>query len=152
MYKRQSLHERTGIPIQKFETDATSQCEGQIRTRVEAFLESIAQAKGIQASEIMRAKEGKEKKMNGTVHVLGIDSGSTSTNAVILNQNKEIEAYAVVRTGAKSGESAEAVLQEVLSREMCIRDRQRRFFRLDRCEKERRSLNWTLKAESELKI
>ena len=37
------------------------------------------------------------------MYVLGIDSGSTSTNAVILNENKEIVAFDVVRTGAKSG-------------------------------------------------
>lgn len=48
------------------------------------------------------------------VYVLGIDSGSTSTNAVILNDRKEICAFAVVRTGAKSGESAKRVLEQVL--------------------------------------
>lgn len=121
-YEYADLHTKIGVPIQKFETDATSQCEGQIRTRVEAFLESIAQAKGLQASEIMKAKGEKRKAMNGRLHVLGIDSGSTSTNAVILNQDGEIEAYAVVRTGAKSGESAEAVLAEVLKKAALSRD------------------------------
>ena len=48
------------------------------------------------------------------VYVLGIDSGSTSTNAVILNEKKEICASAVVRTGAKSGESAQRILELVL--------------------------------------
>ena len=50
------------------------------------------------------------------MYVLGIDSGSTSTNAVILNENKEIVAFDVVRTGAKSGESAERILSEILER------------------------------------
>ena len=60
--------------------------------------------------------------MDGKIHVLGIDSGSTSTNAVILNQDRKIEAYAVVRTGAKSGESAEAVLAEVLGKASLSRE------------------------------
>lgn len=108
--------------IQKFETDATSQCEGQIRTRVEAFLESLLTAKGLQTSEISRKGDRKERPMDGKIHVLGIDSGSTSTNAVILNQDRKIEAYAVVRTGAKSGESAEAVLAEVLGKASLSRE------------------------------
>ena len=45
---------------------------------------------------------------------MGIDSGSTSTNAVIMNEKKEIVAFSVVRTGAKSGESAAKALEDVL--------------------------------------
>ncbi len=115
-YEYADLCERTDVPIQKFETDATSQCEGQIRTRVEAFLESIAQSKGLPISEIVEKKEAERDRMNDKIRVVGIDSGSTSTNAVILNQDREIEAFAVVRTGAKSGESAEAALKEVLDK------------------------------------
>ena len=47
---------------------------------------------------------------------MGIDSGSTSTNAVILNQNRELIASAVIRTGAKSGESAQRILKEILEK------------------------------------
>ena len=50
------------------------------------------------------------------VYVMGIDSGSTSTNAVILNQNRELIASAVIRTGAKSGESAQRILKEILEK------------------------------------
>lgn len=50
------------------------------------------------------------------MYVLGIDSGSTSTNAVIMDQNREIKAFSVVRTGAKSGESAERILNDVLEK------------------------------------
>lgn len=50
------------------------------------------------------------------VYVMGIDSGSTSTNAVILTGNREIVASAVIRTGAKSGESAQRILEEVLQK------------------------------------
>ena len=50
------------------------------------------------------------------MYVLGIDSGSTSTNAVIMDQNREIKAFSVVRTGAKSGESANRILAQVLEK------------------------------------
>ena len=121
-YEYAALYDNISASIQKFETDATSQCEGQIRTRVEAFLESLLTAKGLQTSEISRKGDRKERPMDGKIHVLGIDSGSTSTNAVILNQDRKIEAYAVVRTGAKSGESAEAVLAEVLGKASLSRE------------------------------
>lgn len=48
--------------------------------------------------------------------VMGIDSGSTSTNAVLLNEKKEILASAVLRTGARSGDSAERVRSMVLEK------------------------------------
>ena len=50
------------------------------------------------------------------MYVLGIDSGSTSTNAVIMDQDRTIVAFSVVRTGAKSGESADRILKEVLEK------------------------------------
>ena len=50
------------------------------------------------------------------MYVLGIDSGSTSTNAVIMDQDRKIVAFSVVRTGAKSGESADRILKEVLDK------------------------------------
>ena len=56
------------------------------------------------------------------MYVLGVDSGSTSTNAVIMDQNRRIAAFAVVRTGAKAGESAEKVLREVLEKARLTRD------------------------------
>ena len=48
------------------------------------------------------------------MYVMGIDSGSTSTNAVIMDQDRNIKSFAVVRTGAKSGQSARKILEEVL--------------------------------------
>lgn len=48
------------------------------------------------------------------MYFMGIDSGSTSTNAVIIDENRQLLASAVLRTGAKSAESAEYILNEVL--------------------------------------
>ena len=50
------------------------------------------------------------------MYVMGIDSGSTSTNAVIMDGERNIVASSVVRTGAKSGESAQRILGEILEK------------------------------------
>ena len=100
-------------PMLLLETDYTRQSSGQIRTRIEAFLESLAPEKG-------RAE--KRRKGDGAMYVMGIDSGSTSTNAVIMDQDRKIRAFSVVRTGAKSGVSADRVLQEVLKKAGLVRE------------------------------
>ncbi len=213
-YEYAGMKESGVLPLVKLETDATSQCAGQILTRVEAFLESLRARKahavrtGLQGDEKMPSGEscraccpegcadipgqsrlsveevardvavlqearpfadangcvypdecernengggaypgapdrsedgglvdpdecgrnekdgsaypdgcgGNGKKENMPMFVMGIDSGSTSTNAVIINEKKEIVSWAVVRTGAKSGESAEKILQEILKK------------------------------------
>lgn len=56
------------------------------------------------------------------MYTLGIDSGSTSTNAVILDENKNIRAFSVLRTGAKSSQSANAILSDVLSKAALSRE------------------------------
>ncbi len=132
-YEYSRLHVPGGLPILKIETDATLQCEGQILTRLEAFLESLrarkrssaagaSPVKGAgadsgdpdfsQSASAGRNDFGKDTPM----YVLGIDSGSTSTNAVILDEQKNILATAVLRTGAKSGESADHIMDLVLER------------------------------------
>ena len=108
-YEYTHFKDTKNLPILKVETDATTQCAGQILTRLEAFLESLRHQKVPSPSPAKRnQKEGRN------MYIMGIDSGSTSTNAVIINQNKEIIASAILRTGAKSGESAERILQKVL--------------------------------------
>ena len=94
-------------PMLLLETDYTRQSGGQVRTRIEAFLESLS-------PEIPAAN--KKRKGDGKMYVMGIDSGSTSTNAVIMDQDRQIKAFSVVRTGAKSGVSADRVLKDVLEK------------------------------------
>ena len=101
-----------GVPVLQVETDATAQSEGQIRTRVEAFLESLKK----QDENAASFKREVVKTGSGRMYVLGVDSGSTSTNAVILDDQKKIVAFDVVRTGAKSGDSAQKVLENVLEK------------------------------------
>ncbi|MCD8028537.1 MAG: acyl-CoA dehydratase activase [Erysipelotrichaceae bacterium] len=107
-YEYALLQNKISSPILKAETDSTNQCEGQIRTRVEAFVESL-KAKQHITKTIQRKSDDK-------MYILGIDSGSTSTNTVIMNQNKEIVAFDIVRTGAKSGDSAMKAKENVLNK------------------------------------
>lgn len=106
-YEYAWLKDKLRKPKLLLETDYTRQSYGQILTRIEAFLESLGGLAG---------KEKRRERGQETMYVMGIDSGSTSTNAVIMSDRREIVAYSVVRTGAKSGESARRVLQEVLDR------------------------------------
>ena len=110
-YEYAWLKKRLNRPMLALETDYTKQSYGQILTRIEAFLESLGQQP--EETEKGRTEAGKER--TGKMYVMGIDSGSTSTNAVIMDKDRKIVSSAVVRTGAKSGESAQRILEEVLS-------------------------------------
>ena len=122
-YEYAWLKKRLDRPMLALETDYTKQSYGQILTRIEAFLESLGQAPERTKRETSHqqdeaAQEGERtqgKENSGNMYVMGIDSGSTSTNAVIMDGDRKIVASAVVRTGAKSGESAQRILDEVLS-------------------------------------
>ncbi len=106
-YEYAWLKEWLKRPVLLLETDYTRQSYGQILTRIEAFLESL---------QPKRPHAKKNMEGDRAMYVLGIDSGSTSTNAVIMDQNRKIVAFSVVRTGAKSGESADRILKEVLDK------------------------------------
>lgn len=101
-------------PLLQLETDYTKQSYGQVLTRIEAFLESLSPS--FCQNDIIRKGE------TDNMYVMGIDSGSTSTNAVIMDKNRKIVASSVVRTGAKSGESAQRILKEVLEKAGCTRE------------------------------
>ena len=112
-YEYAALKNEVQIPLLELETDCTRQGEGQIRTRLQAFLESLGgKAPGSSSARPLTLKKTEGKAM----YVMGIDSGSTSTNAVILNDQRKLIAFSVVRTGAKSGESAQRILQDVLEK------------------------------------
>lgn len=100
-------------PMLLLETDYTRQSSGQVRTRIEAFLESLTAE---------RHRPEKQRRSDGTMYVMGIDSGSISTNAVIMDQERKIRAFSVVRTGAKSGVSADRVLKDVLEKAGLVRE------------------------------
>ncbi|MDN5301926.1 MAG: hypothetical protein PWQ60_1440 [Thermoanaerobacteraceae bacterium] len=88
-----SLKNFLNVPILKIETDYLDFDGGQILNRVDAFLESV----GVRKIEVQVKNRG---------YFMGIDSGSTSTNAVILDQDKNIISYSIIPTGAKALDSA----------------------------------------------
>ena len=110
-YEYSDLKRTSPVPILALETDCTAQSHGQMLTRLEAFLESI----GASQTEHPESQKGSPMSTAATF-VVGLDSGSTSTNAVIMNEAREIVASVVIRTGAKAGASAERAYREVLER------------------------------------
>lgn len=123
-YEYTDLKRESSLPILHVETDLTGQSAGQVLTRVEAFLESLnaarqkktatasAQNAAGQTSPAGRRNTEMEKADN---YVLGVDSGSTTTNAVLMNGKREILAAKVIRTGAKTADSANRILREILA-------------------------------------
>lgn len=101
------LKNETSLPILKFETDFTAGSSGQIATRLEAFSESLF------------PKVNKNKISKGGKYAVGIDSGSTSTDVVILNSDGSICSHAVVRTGAKAAAGAKKALEEAMKKCGC---------------------------------
>ena len=110
-YEYSDLKRTSPAPILALETDCTAQSHGQMLTRLEAFLESI----GASQKEHLASQKGSPMSKTATF-VVGLDSGSTSTNAVAMNEAREIVASVVIKTGAKAGASAERAYREVLER------------------------------------
>ena len=110
-YEYSDLKRTSPVPILALETDCTAQSRGQMLTRLEAFLESI----GASQTEHPESQKGSPMSAAATF-VVGLDSGSTSTNAVVMNEARKIVASVVIRTGAKAGASAERAYREVLER------------------------------------
>ena len=94
------------IPMLKLESDYTVQSSGQLLTRLEAFAESMAPA-----AETVHERK---KTMNGKELYVGIDSGSTSTDVVILDAQKQIVAQVILPTGAGAAAGADRALEEAL--------------------------------------
>ena len=103
------------IPVLKIETDATRQSGGQLATRLDAFAESLRAGAG-RSVEARSGQEGQKKLMEEKMYAAGIDSGSSSTDVVIKNRDKEIAAWSILRTGAGAARGAERALEEALQK------------------------------------
>lgn len=90
------------LPLLKIESDYTVQSSGQLRTRLEAFAEGFGR------------EEHMEKKRMNKGYFAGIDSGSTSTDVVILDKNKRMVADIIFPTGAGAAIGAERALSKAL--------------------------------------
>ncbi len=113
-----ALAEKDEIPMVKIETDGTSQSEGQLRTRLEAFGETL-RARGGAAHQVQPAPTASGNAPVGpkaAAYVMGVDSGSTSTDVVIMDADRHIVATAIVPSGARAADAAARAMDEALSK------------------------------------
>lgn len=128
----ENLRNQTDIPLLKIESDFTPMPQGQLATRLEAFEESLAYhpttalAKAAsralaptpktstpsQGESAMAETTSASINPNGT-YLAGIDSGSTTTNMIALDESGNVVARAIVRTGAKAQNGALAAFSEI---------------------------------------
>lgn len=104
-----ALKRESDLPVLKIESDYMPQPAGQLTTRLEAFAESL----------FSNAPDRRKKFVETRGLYAGIDSGSTTTNMVVLNEKKEVLASAIVRTGAKAQNGAAAALAQVCQQLNC---------------------------------
>ncbi len=104
------LRNRVQVPLLKIETDTTPQSSGQLKTRIEAFAETMRALKRKEKP----GTAGTEMKKEEIRYAAGVDSGSTSTDVVILDRNRHIVGSAIVPTGMSAASGAENALQEAL--------------------------------------
>ncbi len=108
------------IPMLKIESDFTLQSSGQLKTRIEAFCESLNIADSTDRASTKNSARAISTKPDNAAHTTytryfaGIDSGSTSTDVVIIDSADEILGSAVVPTGAYPSKSAEEALAKAL--------------------------------------
>lgn len=100
-----AIKDRVDVPLLKIESDYTLQSSGQLQTRLEAFAENL--------DEHHEATKRKTHMNKG--YFAGIDSGSASTDVVILNNEKEIVADVILPTGAGARTGASRALEQALN-------------------------------------
>ena len=105
------IKNHTDLPLLKIESDYTVQSSGQLSTRLEAFAESL---------KISETDGGMT--MAGKGYFAGIDSGSTSTDVVILDRESNIIAEIIMPTGAGAANGAERALEAALSQASLARE------------------------------
>lgn len=98
------IKNHTNLPLVKIETDYTLQSSGQLLTRLEAFAEGLTMAQAPERKHTTVTKG----------YFAGIDSGSTSTDVVILDQDKNIKAQVILPTGAGAAQGADRALAAAL--------------------------------------
>lgn len=106
-FEYSELKGRLDVPLLKLESDYTIQSSGQLLTRLEAFAESIAPERTL--------RKETHTNMNGKGLYAGIDSGSTSTDVVIIDRDKNIIAQSILPTGADAAAGADRALDEALA-------------------------------------
>ena len=98
------VKEKLTVPVLKIESDGTSQSREQLRTRLEAYAEGFAPADA-----------PVRKNAGGRGYFAGVDSGSTTTDVVILDREKRIVSKVILPTGAGAEKGAARALEEALA-------------------------------------
>ncbi len=110
-----SIKKNIKVPLLKIETDFTSQSAGQLLTRIQAFSETIEGSEDMDTAKNI-SEEAKKKMQSGVYYVAGIDSGSTSTDVVILDQDGKIKSTMIIPTGGGAMMSAEKSLEKAVEK------------------------------------
>ena len=105
-----SIKQDITVPLLKIETDFTRQSAGQLLTRVQAFAESLERNHAFGKSTTVN-DELRGKMESGRYYVAGIDSGSTSTDVVILDNSGKIASTMIIPTGGGALISADKSLE-----------------------------------------
>ena len=103
------LRQTLPVPLLKIESDGTTQSREQLRTRLDAFAEGFGSVKGSNV-------------MNQTGYFAGIDSGSATTDVVILDPQKQIVSKVILPTGAGASGGAERALEQALQKAGLTKD------------------------------
>lgn len=109
-YEYSKLKLTVKVPILKIETDYTMLATEQIKTRLGAFFENLL---AIPENDI---RKDIRKISASQTYYAGIDSGSTSTNAVIIDDKRNIISFVTVPTGVRVAESARKALDLALNK------------------------------------
>jgi predicted CoA-substrate-specific enzyme activase len=96
------IRDSISVPLLKIESDYTMQSEGQLSTRIEAFAETL------------RGNTMKKTATPDKNYYAGIDSGSTSTDVVIIDRNCRIISQSIIATGAGAEKGAQKCLRLAL--------------------------------------
>jgi predicted CoA-substrate-specific enzyme activase len=119
-----ALRDALLVPMLKIETDYTPQGAAQVLTRLQAFFEGMetpARTSAVRASGRRNGAPG-----HGAEYYAGVDSGSTTTNAVILDGDRAIISSCTLLTSVQVAESARRALEGALTRASLERDQIRR--------------------------
>ncbi len=95
------------VPITKIETDYTLHNEGQLRTRIDAFNETL---------QVQSHFQERNHPMDHKHYFAGIDSGSTSTDAVIIDGYGNLLSTVILSTGGGAKRSADEALDQALDK------------------------------------
>lgn len=118
-YDFTQLTSQLTVPVTRLETDWSEQASGQLSTRIDALLENLDVAPvgkdspmfGFASSPIPGERPG----THTHPFFAGIDSGSTSTDVVIIDETARVVAHVVRPTGAHALESARSALDDALA-------------------------------------